>query len=223
MNRYAPFAACRLAGLLGLFSLAATTASAAPPQIAYLEKAQTQASENQIRSYGVPTTDSAGKLFYWDVTVDLAIDATGKPNPNAAVTSIKQVKVATSRIVPGTYTDPWGGTCIVTESLLPSGRQEAAITCRYNTGNWINLGAVNGTIAGHPFELQLVAAKIGDITGYRDYLWGVVGSLQWSVAYGTCFSQNHLVALRQVGTQITVTNFGVDNISDCGMTLTRKP
>lgn len=223
MNRHLAHVspAFRLSTLLGLLALS-TAAIAAPPQISYLEKAQTQASGNQIRSFAVPTTTSAGKLTYWDVTVDVAIDADGKPNANATVTSIKQVKVNNTLIMPGTYKDTHNGNCTVTVATLPSGRQEASIACANGTRYWA-ASVINGSIAGHPFELQLTPAGIGAIPGYRDYLWGVEGSSNYVLFTGACFSNNQIVSARQIGTQIVVTNYGADNISDCALTLTQVP
>ena len=194
-----------------------TALAAAPPQVAFLEQAQTQASGAQLRSFGVPTTDATGKLFYWDLTVDLGINANGKPNGSATVTSVKQVMVRSNRIVPGHYTDSWGGDCNVYSTTLPSGRQEASIACVKGSYNW-NATVNNGTVAGHPFELQLTAADITGIPGYQDYLWGVNGSTSY-----TCMLTNGILSVRQVGPQVVATFYGNNNLSDCGLTLTQVP
>jgi len=202
------------------FALAASALAAEAPQSMFLERGESQAAGKQIRSYGVPTTDDAGNVFYWDVTVELAVGATGKPLGTAAVTAVKQPKVRTNRLIPGTYTDTWGGTCAVHTTTLPDGRQEASVTC--TSGNYVwNFTVDNGDIAGHPFELQLLAAGIDQIPGYRDYNWGIDGAT--SNNYGSCFYTNYVVAARQVGPQIVVTRYAYDNTADCGATLTQTP
>lgn len=200
-----------------LLLAAASAAAAEPPKTVYLERGQTQASGAQVRSYGVPTTDALGAVLYWDVTIDLAVSDTGKPLGNATVIAVKQPKVRTNRLVPGTYTDTWGGTCTVNTAILASGRQEASVTCKFNTSVW-NFSVINGDIAGHPFELQLLAAGIDQIPDYRDYNWGIDGATTNN--YGGCFWTNYIIAARQVGPQIVITRYGTDNLGDCGATLT---
>jgi hypothetical protein len=200
--------------------LAMSAIAAETPKSVYLERAQTQASGAQIRSYGVPTTDLEGKVLYWDVTVDLTVNDAGKPVGNATVTAVKQPKVRTNLLVPGTYTDNFGAACTLNTAVLGSGRQEASGTCKINTSTW-NFSIINGDISGHPFELQLLAAGIDQIPDYRDYNWGIDGST--SNNYGGCFSTNYVIAARQVGPQIVVTRYGFDNIGDCGNTLTKTP
>lgn len=202
-----------------LLAVAGASAAEAPKTV-YLERASTQASGAQVRSYGVPTTDIDGKVLYWDVTIDLAVNDAGKPVGNATVTAVKQPKVRTNLLVAGTYTDTWGGTCTVNTTVLGSGRQEASVTCKVNSFIW-NFTVNNGDISGHPFELQLLAAGIDQIPDYRDYNWGVDGAT--SNPYGSCFATNYVIAARQVGSQIVVTRYGFDNIGDCGGTLTKNP
>lgn len=209
----------QLAGLVCLCALG-TSALAETPQTAFLERAQTQASGAQVRSYGMPATDSTGKVLYWDVSVDLTIGANGKPLSKADVSSVKQAAVRSNRLVPGNYADGLGGSCTVYTTTLPSGRQEASGSCKNGVYVW-NFTVDNGDIAGHPFELQLNNAKIGDIPGYRDYNWGVDGST--SNNYGSCFATNYIISARQVGPQMVFTRYAYDNIGDCGLTLTQVP
>jgi hypothetical protein len=216
MNRHLPHPlAC---ALLGLFALTAIPAAAAPPQIAYLEKAQTQASGTQIRSFGVPATDLDGKIKYWDVTIDLTIDTAGKPSPTATVSSIKKVNVKSNLLVAGTYADSVGGTCKIVNGTLTGGRTESAITCTKGSYR-IDLSAINGAIGGHPNELELKAAGVDQLPSFGDSGWGIVG-----YAYGyTCMGLNHVVSARQVGTQVILTNYVNDPVVNCGLTLTPAP
>lgn len=207
-----------LLAAIALCTASAATLAAAPPQVSYLEQAQTQASAGQVRSYGVPTTDVNGKISYWDVTIDLAVGSTGKPAGTATVTSIKRVVVQSNKFVAGNYVDNIGGTCTVTNATLPSGRQETSVSCAKSPYYW-HFTVDNGDIAGHPFELQLTNANIGGIPGYRDYSWGIDGSTTSN--YGSCFYTNYVVAARQIGAEIVVTRYAYDNIADCGLTLTK--
>jgi hypothetical protein len=197
------------------------TWAAEPPKVLFMERAQTQASAGQVRSYGVPTTDALGAVQYWDVTIDLAVGDTGKPLGNATVTAVRQPKVRSNRLTPGNYTDPWGNACTVRTSTLADGRQEGSGSCTASNGAVLNFTVTSGDIAGHPFELQLLAAGIDDIAGYRDYNWGVTGAT--SNGYAGCFWTNWIVAGRQVGDQVVVTSYRDDNVSDCGITLTKAP
>lgn len=216
MNRHAthPLAS----SLLGLLALSAIPAAAAPPQIAYLEKAPIQASGTQIRSFGVPATALDGSIKYWDVTIDLTIDTAGKPSPTATVTSVKKVNVKSNLLVAGTYKDSWGGTCTIVNGSLISGRAESTITCIKGSYRF-DLSEVNGAIGGHPFEIELKAAGVDKLPSFGDSSWGVVG-----YAYGyACFALNNVASARQVGTQVVLTNYVNDTTVNCSHTLTLAP
>jgi hypothetical protein len=187
------------------------------PQSAFLERGQVLASGNQVKTFRLPTTDANNKVTYWDVTIDLTVDANGKPAADAVVTSVKSPKFSGSDFVAGTYKDTFGNLCRFTTAILDGGRQEVAFNCSFLTGS-----VVNGPIEGHPFELDLTAAKIGDIPGYRNYSWGLVGYSNSSFNWG-CFGTNEVISARQIANQIVITNYGSNNIVDCSMTLVRQP
>ena len=152
----------RLATLIAL--AAPALAWSAPPQTGYLEQAQTQAAGTQIRSYGMPATDELGKISYWDVTIDLTIGTNGKPAGSANVTSAKQVPLKSNRLVPGTYTDNWGGNCTVITTNLPSGRQEASVACATATVQW-NFSVISGDIPGHRSRAALQPGNAQKLLG----------------------------------------------------------
>jgi hypothetical protein len=184
------------------------------PRSAFLERGQVLASGNQVKTFRLPTTDENNKVTYWDVTIDLTVGANGKPAADAVVTSLKSPKFSGSDFVAGTYADTNGYLCTFTTAILDGGRQEVAFNCGFLTGS-----VVNGPIEGHPFELELTAAKIGDIPAYRNYSWGLVGSgTGWN-----CFNTNDVISARQIANQIVITDYGRDNSVDCGMTLVRQP
>jgi hypothetical protein len=195
-----------------------TTVAAAPPQTAYLHKAEVQASGTQIRSFGVPTTDSTGKLYYWDVTVDLAIDADGKPNPAATVSSVKKVTVKSNLLVAGKYIDSWGGTCNVVNGTLTGGRGESSIACVKGSYR-ADMHVVNGSITGHPYKVELQAATVDTLQSFGDSSWGLVG---YEYSY-SCVELTDVVSARQIGTNIVITNYDADTVVNCTLTLTPAP
>ncbi|MBS0448354.1 MAG: hypothetical protein JSR59_20705 [Proteobacteria bacterium] len=197
-------------------------APAATPTM-YIERAQTQASGNQVRSFSVPVTNTNGLVRYWDVTIDLNALDNGAIGPNAAVTATASPKkVVTNLFTPGNYVDPLGNTCTVMVGTMPSGRQETSLSCKAGTGTSVwNATWDNGDIAGNPYELQLRNAGIDQIPGYNNYAWGIDGLTTYPFA--GCFATNYIVGARQVGSQIIVTNYGAGNVSLCGNTLTLQP
>jgi hypothetical protein len=189
------------------------------PNPAYLERAQVLAADNEIKIYRLPAKDANGKIKYWDVTIPLVINNAGRPEATASVSSVASPTFLGTKFIPGTYKDAFDYACTVSVGLLNSGRQEGAMSCVYYdiTAAW-----ASGPVAGHPFELDLVAAGIDKIPGHENYAWGRVGYSGYVGAWG-CFSTNDIISARQVGNQIAITNYGADNISDCGMTLTLQP
>lgn len=207
--------------LLALPAIVLPIAAAAATPAVYLERGQTQASGNQVRSFNVPTTDSNGMIRYFDVTVDLNVLDNGRLGPSAAVAAVASPKkVVTNLFTPGKYVDAIGNECTVGVGTMPSGRQETSLSCSGTSGIW-NATWDNGDIAGHPFELQLRAAGIDQIPGYNNYAWGIDGLT--TNAYAGCFYTNDIVGARQVGNQIVVSRYGAVNTSTCGNTLTMKP
>jgi len=126
-----------------------------------------------------------------------------------------------NNFVAGAYKDPEGHPCTVSTSYLPDGRQEGAVSCNRSNAYFITASWSSGDIAGHPFELDLRAAGIDLIPGYRDYSWGRIGSSD--ITWWNCFATNGVISARQVGNQLTLTNYINDNIANCGVTLTLQP
>lgn len=217
--RPSPFPAASAAAVCCAALLAAAPAAA---QTAFLESGPTAATGNTYQSFRIPTRGADGKLRYWDLTVTLAIGADGRPAPTAAVTAAASPKFPGSHFIAGTYKDLNGDTCTLSTGFLPSGRQEAALTCPAGivtfglTASW-----TSGPIAGHPFEPDLVIAGIDTIAGNPSSSWGKVattgggGRSVW-----LCFAPNHVISARQAGDQLLIGDYGGDTVVDCGMTLT---
>lgn len=189
---------------------------------AYAEKAQLQGSGKVIRAYRLPTKDSNGATKYRDVVVTLSVAADGSIDPaNSTITSTSSPTVSGTSFVNGTYIDHSGNTCTLTTSTLLAGRQQAAVSCVNSAKTYItSLDWSTGPIAGHPYELNLNAAKIGDIPGYQNYAWGLAGNTP-TYTWG-CFSTNDIVSARQVGTQLTISSYNLGNTAACSITLTKQ-
>jgi hypothetical protein len=209
--------ACGLAAV----GLAASSAALAAGPAAFLEQSQTYAIGAKYQSFRVPTTDVDGKVGYWDVTVELSVDATGKPASAATVAATKSKKFNGNKVIPGNYLDTDGGACNVATSTVDSGRQQGALTCTYtNLDEEISATWFNGPIVGHPFETQLEAAKIDQLSDWEDFAWGLVGSTYASRTAWTCFHVNGILAASQIGPKLTLTYYGNANTPVCAMTLT---
>ena len=143
-----PVTRCLLAGATLAAGLVPTLALAAPK--AMLEKSATYALDSTIRSFRVPTQDSAGNIKYYDVTITLTIDSNGKPTA-AVVSSNPSLSVVQGVIQPGTYRAANGATCTVTNITLNNGRIQSFFRCT-NGANLFELSVATGAVsAGHPF------------------------------------------------------------------------
>lgn len=206
---------------LALATLIAGAAHAQSTPAAYVERSQVLPTGNLIHAYRVPTTDTEGKLRYFDVTVELFVNDKGKFASSANVVAVTSPKVLGNKFIPGTYTSPTGVVCTVNASILSSSRQQGAVSCASGdkpfSASW-----VTGLIEGHPFELDLRAAGIDKIEGYADYAWGKIGSTPSTVWFG-CMSTGEVVSAVQSGDQLTLGGYDLSNIQKCSVTLTLKP
>ena len=211
-----------------LAALIGSTVQAAEP-VALLESSQqVQASGQAVQVWRLPTLDANGKLTFWDVTLNLGIDRTGRPasvainavvSPMAMAAGLDALAGAYSASLDlGKDSEKNKDICAVTVGVLEGGRREAAFSCVAPlalSGTW-----TSGPIKGHPLELELEAAGIADIGGYRQYAWGKVAS--GGPFKATCLAANKIIGVRQLGTQIAITSYGDDNVADCGLILSRQ-
>lgn len=201
-----------IAALTGASTLAAA-------QTAYLERAQVLAAGSQIQTFRLPAKGTTGAIKYWDMTVEVSIGANGKPEAVSIKSLVASPKFLGSDFIAGKYLDANGAPCTVTTGLLDGGRQEGAFTCTNGdsplAGSW-----TSGPVAGHPLEIDLRAAGIDLIAGQPNYAWGKVASVAFNRTVWNCFNTNEIISARQAGNQIVISNYGADNVADCGMTLT---
>jgi hypothetical protein len=211
-----PIMSIRLA--FALAALAAPSLVLAATPAAFLERAQNQSSAAQYRSFSVPVTGPTGQVKYFDVTVDLTVQADGTLGPTANVTSVPSPKkVKTNLFVGGAYKDPLGASCTVDPNWLPTGRQETAVTCTSGAfGTW-QATWQNGDIDGNSNSTQLIAAGIDKIN-WQGFAWGLV--LQSPGGYDRCLFTDGILGARQDGALIVIGYYGSANTMLCGMTLT---
>lgn len=88
-----------------------------------MEKSANYTFGNEVRAFRVPTTDSAGKINYYDVVIKLTVGQTGVIASTANVTATNSLNPPTSvSILPDTYKASDGTVCTATNFTLTSGR-----------------------------------------------------------------------------------------------------
>lgn len=213
MNARFALAPAALAALIGSMAAHAQTAPTA-----YLERSQVLPTGNVIHAYRVPTTDVNGKVRYSDLEITLSVNDAGRVGTSAGVVAVASPKVLGNNFVKGTYKAPDGALCTVDVSFLGSGRQQVSVAC----GTSFSATIATGDIAGHPFELDLVNAGIGQISGYRDYAWGKIGDTRGFSWWG-CMNTGEVISAVQAGDQLNLNGYDRGNVQLCGVTLTRQP
>ncbi len=216
-----------LAGLVTFF-IPTITLAATTPQ-AYVERSEIVGAGKQVFLYRIPTTDSNGAVKYYDATVTLKLLNTGKISGATVISSLSP-NVMSHHFMPGTYTDAAGGvTCTVNATTLNGGREQAAMFCVDKDRDTLTANWITGLIAGHPFELDLTAAKIGDIPGYDNFAWGKFGTVSGNYTSGTsgvwwhCMNNADIISATQVGDMIQLSGYDRGNTQVCGTTLLKTP
>lgn len=205
---------------LAMLPLAALAQS--PP--AYVEKAKIVGGGNVIHLYGLPALDpTTNKYKYWDTTITLEIGPTGKPVAKSDTVSVPQAKPKSTEFVPGTYADTTGNYACTLQNSAFNGRTQFDLLCTYSlngntyTGTWYT-----GLIAGHPWEVDLVAAQLDTLPGNDEYAWGRTMYDDGSTFFG-CFNDPELFSARQVGNTLSLVNYGTNTVIDCQFTLFKQP
>lgn len=204
-------------------SLLASTAQAQTAEV-YLQGARQFGAGNTIYLYGLPVKNAAGDtVSYWDaqVLVEAAAD-TGRPNKVSFTSVVKSPKLKKTEFQIGTYKDINStATCSLTASPF-NGRNEYSLDC-VNTNGTHNFTALwfPGPIAGHPYEPELLAAKLDTIPGSAEYSWGKTVFNDGIYWFG-CFLTPHLLSARQIGNVITLINWGNDTAENCRMTFHKQ-
>lgn len=206
-----------------LLAAALLAAAGAGAQTSFAERSQHTVDGQQIRLFGLPTTDANGKVKYYDVTVSLTIGANGRPASSAAVETAPSPKVKATEFLPGAYVALSDGVpCTLVNSPF-SGRVQYDLRCTRSDGDLITMTWYNGPIAGHPLEALLVNAGLDTLPGNEEYSWGRVTFTNAGSQFGCLTTFGHLFGARQVGDLLTLSNY-VDNVSlNCTRDFQRTP
>jgi hypothetical protein len=177
---------------------------------AFTERSLVVAENQDIHFFGLSTKDENGKVRCFDVAINLPINANGRPADSAPVTYKACPKVKNAEFVVGAYdVDDSTTICELNPSAFLS-RTQWDLRC--NSGG-MTIRWYSGPIAGHPYEAELVAAGLDQVPGNQEYSWGKINFA--SGTYWDCFDDPELVAARQVGDVLTLTNYGFDNDIEC--------
>jgi len=195
------------------WAIALPAGAANPPDSAYAERSSIIGTGENVILYGMPTTDSTGAFKYYDVTITLTINDSGVPT-KATVSSVKSPTAKTNQFTTGTYTGPNGETCTLQTSPF-GGRVEVDLSCTLTNGYSSSFTWWTGPIAGNPLEAQLTAAGLDKLQGNDQYAWGRMNFRSSLVYWFGCMLPNDLISARQVGTTISITDYGNDSVVNC--------
>jgi hypothetical protein len=190
-------------GLLPIVSQAAVPA-------AMLEKSATYALNNKVHAFRLPTTDSNGVLRYYDVDVQLNVNANGTITTATITKSVSSPTVGTVNVVPGTYLET-GTTdkCTVTNITLPNGRIQSFFKCNNGTALF-EISVATGTIsAGHPFQTELTGQGVNLKSDVNTYSWGFItnGALNLGTCGAYSASTAYPIGVKTNGNQLIVSVF----------------
>lgn len=202
-----------------------SVALAQPNPRIMLEKSQSYVLDNKVRAFRVPVTNSAGVVKYYDVTVTLGVGTTGVVSPTATVAAtLSPTPPTTGVIVPGTYRATDGlTTCVVTNFTLTNGRIQSFFSC-LRGGTPHQLSLATGLIsAGHPYQTELVAARIHTHPDVNTYTWGLTTHGYFNV--GTCavYGPGYPVGVKTNGSQLilSIFNYWAPGALQCSATFTK--
>jgi len=203
-----------------LWAAALPAGAANPPDTAYAEKSSIIGTGQVIHLYGLPTTTVDGTFKYYDVTLTLTVNDNGVPT-QATLEAAKSPSARTNQFSVGTYTSQTGENCVLQTSPF-SGRIEVDFHCVAFTQSaefvwW------TGPIKGNPLESELRAAGLDKLPDNDQYAWGHMLSRNNGVNWWGCMVPFDLIAVREVGGTITVTDYGNDSKLDCAGVLSKQP
>lgn len=200
---------------------------------AMLEKSTTYALDNTFHGFRVPTVDSVGAIRFYDVKVNLVVNADGSVSPNALVTSALSPTVGTVNVVPGIYQESGGvDKCTVTNMKLPNGRTQSFFRCTngVTVTNTFEFSVATGPItAGHPFVDELLAKKVNLRTDVSTQTWGI-GTTNNNFSLGACLvgGLGRAIGAKTNGSQLVISILNAPPATGapttlCSNTLTKLP
>lgn len=189
---------------------------------AFIEKSKIVGGGNVLHLYGLPGKDIDGKFKYWDVTITLSINDKGRPTATSTTDSVPAARPKSTEFVPGVYADANGEYACTLQNSAILGRTQFDLLCTYTSGRDYTATWFTGPIAGHPWEVDLVAAQLDTLPGHDEYSWGRTMFDDGSTSFG-CFNDPELLSARQVGNTLSLVNYGSNTVIDCQFTLFKQP
>lgn len=214
--------------LVGVISIYSPSTLAVDPKI-FLESSVIKGAGGIVKIIRVPVQDSAGAIKYLDISLSFDVDNAGNlslspgspqitPSPNLKVGEFKQgVYVGSIRRVLYDVGSPGIGT---------GGRAAGSLNTRGGTepcgkDGRLDASWVTGPITGHPNEAALTAAGITSTA----FSWGTVAvrdSGCANIRYPG-WENGNIIGVIQTGNQLSIHNFGKDNVEDSVLVFTLCP
>jgi len=193
---------------------------AATPTI-YLQSATINGASSAVTLNRVPVQDAAGNISYKDIALGFLVDNAGNVTfNNAALKIAASPTLNVGAFKPGTYhgyracsyadcayTFKTGTPGVGTGGRISG--SIARITSQGSGYDIFNATWTSGPVAGHPNQAQLNAAKITSTA----YNWGVMGTAGGDTE-GSGWSAGDIIGVIQNGNQLSIVNYGNDNIPD---------
>ena len=204
-----------VAGVMAAAAVSGQAPAQTLPRVA-LQNSQSFLLDSYVRAFRVPVTGTDGKNKYYDVTIQLKLDATGRPN-GATVTTVDSISTGSGAVLPGTYKSG-GTTCVVSNVTLTNGRIQSFFKC---TGPNINFNAsvATGSVsAGHPYLDDLVFWGIDKRSDVATFTWG--RTINGNSNFDGCGAGGYPIGMKPAGSQIFVSVFSGGSFQ-CGATLTK--
>jgi hypothetical protein len=211
--------------LVGVISIYSPSTLAVDPKI-FLESSVIKGAGGIVEIRRVPVQDSVGAIKYLDISLSFDVNNSGEislspgspqitPSPKLKVGEFKQgVYVGTIKSVLYDVGSP---------GVAPGGRAAGSINFRSGTGVGstefchLNISWITGPIQGHPNEAALTAAGITSTA----LSWGTAGVVEKRCYPG--WESGNIVGAIQTGDQLSIHNFGKDNVEDSVLVFTLCP
>lgn len=192
-----------------------STALAAPE--AFAHKAKVIASRDTIEIFGLPTTDAAGNVKYFDTTINLKLNANGKPR-RAKLTAVPSPAVDALDFVPGDYADE-NVSCELTTAPF-GGQTEVVLHC--TTGSvTAEVVVYTGPVASTPFASTLLDQGVDEVPGTEQFAWGLVTNSGVN-GFGGCLRNGDILSARQLGDTVVLVDYFSNPLRpNCSLSLFR--
>jgi hypothetical protein len=219
------FVVTSLAGAISIYSLSAL---AVDPRI-FLESSVIKGAGGIVKIRRVPIQDSTGAIKYRDISLSFDVNNAGEislspgspqitPSPRLKVGEFKQ----------GVYVGSLAGILydVGSPGVGPGGRAAGSINSRPRPpggcrGDRLSVSWVTGPIQGHPNEAALTAAGITS-TALSWETAAVMDDNCSDVDYPG-WENGNIIGAIQTGDQLSVHNFGNDNVEDGVLVFTLCP